>query len=119
MTETRLCCQGWACRALRLDLSNSLLGMAAVLGGLASLMTSLRLGSAFLFASWAAAALLGMPSAGRVRPHLALDPLQTLLPCIVSCSAELFVLIAQFAIVSCCSTDICRGMICAILVSAP
>lgn len=52
---------------LRLDLSNSLLGMALVLGGLASLMTSLQLGSAFLFAAWAAAALLGMPAAGRVR----------------------------------------------------
>jgi len=59
--------QGWACRALRLDLCNALLGMAVVLGGLASVMTSLQLGSAFLFASWAAAALLGMPAAGRVR----------------------------------------------------
>lgn len=51
---------------LRLDLSNSLLGMALVMGGLASLLTSLQLGSAFLFAAWAAAALLGMPAAGRV-----------------------------------------------------
>lgn len=54
---------------LRLDLSNALLGMALVMGGLASFLTSLQLGSAFLFAAWAAAALLGMPAAGRVSWH--------------------------------------------------
>lgn len=72
--------QGWACRALRLDLSNALLGMAVVLGSLASVMTSLQLGSAFLFASWAAAALLGMPAAGRVRAR-SLESLSLLNPC--------------------------------------
>ena len=58
--------QAAGCKVLRLDLSNSLLGMALVMGSLASLLTSLQLGSAFLFAAWAAAALLGMPAAGRV-----------------------------------------------------
>jgi hypothetical protein len=59
--------QAAGCSVLRLDLSNSLLGMALVLGSLASMLTSMQLGSAFLFAAWAAAALLGMPAAGRVR----------------------------------------------------
>lgn len=58
--------QAAGCKVLRLDLSNSLLGMSLVLGGLAVLLTSLGLGSAFLFAFWALAALLGMPAAGRV-----------------------------------------------------
>ena len=61
--------QAAGCKVLRLDLSNALLGMALVMGGLASFLTSLQLGSAFLFAAWAAAALLGMPAAGRVSWH--------------------------------------------------
>ena len=53
-------------RALRVDLANGLLGMAAAAGALAALMTSLRLGSGFLPAMWAFAALVGIPAYGRV-----------------------------------------------------
>ena len=58
--------QAAGCKMLRLDLGISLLGMALVAGSLASMLTSLQLGSSVLFAAWAAAALLGMPAAGRV-----------------------------------------------------
>lgn len=53
-------------RAFRVDLANGLLGMAAATGALAALMTSLRLGSGFLPAMWAFAALVGIPAYGRV-----------------------------------------------------
>lgn len=52
---------------MRLDLANALLGMAAATGGLAVIMTSLGLGSGFLPAVWAFAALIGIPAYGRVR----------------------------------------------------
>lgn len=60
-----LAVQSWGQAALHVRLDNALLGMAALLGGLAAVMTSLKLGSAFLLAAWAMAALLGMPTIGK------------------------------------------------------
>ena len=68
---------------------NALLGVALLLGGMASVMTSFGMGSSFLPALWALSSIVAAPSPGRVRAPGAGDA-PTALPTVISAPAIFF-----------------------------